>query len=205
MRATASSASVRADTILGVARSLTHPLYQRFQGLEPAFRTAIPALVGIFLVILGASAFLQTSAMRDDALVDAAGDMDLVSALVARELDNATLAGKEPATVLAALTARHLAAHGRIVHVSGADGRVDEGVVAHGGCLDDRARPEDDEENPDEHGDGGPKCGLEAFEPLIQRMRQRSRYAQNRIGAHGCAIRVGTRHARPPSEIDYRQ
>ena len=124
MRATASSASVRADTILGVARSLTHPLYQRFQGLEPAFRTAIPTLVGIFLVILGASAFLQTSAMRDDALTDAAGDMDLVSALVARDLDNATPAGRTPVDVLAALTARHLAAHGRIVYVSGADGRV---------------------------------------------------------------------------------
>ncbi|WP_262332966.1 PAS domain-containing sensor histidine kinase [Bosea sp. BH3] len=99
-------------------------MYQRFQGLEPTFRTAIPALVGIFLVILGAGAVVQTSAMRDDALVDAAGDMDLVSALVARELDTAALAGRGPADVLAALTARHLAAHGRIVHVSGADGRV---------------------------------------------------------------------------------
>lgn len=123
-RANADCASVRADTILGVARSLTHPLYQRFEGFEPALRTAIPVLVGLFLVILGAGAIMQTSAMRDDALIDAAGDMDLVSALVARELDTATLAGKEPAAVLAALTARHLAAHGRIVHVSGADGRV---------------------------------------------------------------------------------
>src|SRR6478736_4047735 len=123
-RANADCASVRADTILGVARSLTHPLYQRFESFEPTFRTAIPVLVGLFLVILGAGAIMQTSAMRDDALIDAAGDMDLVSALVARELDTATLAGKEPAAVLAALTARHLAAHGRIVHVSGADGRV---------------------------------------------------------------------------------
>jgi two-component system cell cycle sensor histidine kinase PleC len=123
-RANASCASVRADTILGVARSLTHPLYQRFESFEPTFRTAIPTLVGIFLVILGAGALIQTSAMREEALIDAAGDMELVSALVARELDAATLAEKEPAAVLAALTARHLAAQGRIVHVSGADGRV---------------------------------------------------------------------------------
>lgn len=123
-RANAGCAPVRADTILGVARSLTHPLYHRFESFEPAFRTAIPAFVGLFLIILGAGALIQTSAMRDDALIDAAGDMDLVSALVARELDAATLAGKEPTAVLAALTARHLAAHGRFVHVSGADGRV---------------------------------------------------------------------------------
>ena len=123
-RANAGCAPVRADTILGVARSLTHPLYHRFESLEPAFRTAIPALVGLFLVILGAGALFQTSAMREDTLADAAGDMDLVSALVARELDAATLTGKEPAAVLAALATRHLAARGRFVHVSGADGRV---------------------------------------------------------------------------------
>ncbi|MCO5092568.1 ATP-binding protein [Bosea sp. (in: a-proteobacteria)] len=123
-RANASCASVRADTILGVARSLTHPLYQRFESFEPTFRTAIPTLVGIFLVILGAGALIQITAMRDDALIDAAGDMELVSALVARELDAATLAEREPAAALAALAARHLAKQGRIVHVSRADGRV---------------------------------------------------------------------------------
>ena len=123
-RANAGCAPVRADTILGVARSLTHPLYHRFESFEPAFRTVIPAFVGLFLILLGAGALMQSSAMREDALADAAGDMDLVSALVARELDAATLAGREPAAVLAALTTRHLAAHGRFVHVSGADGRV---------------------------------------------------------------------------------
>jgi len=123
-RANASCAPVRADTILGVARSLTHPLYQRFESLEPTFRIVIPGLVALFIVILAAGAAIQTAAMRNDALQDAAGDMDLVSALLARELDNGARAGAAPAAVLAALTARHLAAHGRVVHVSAEDGHV---------------------------------------------------------------------------------
>ncbi|KRE17765.1 PAS domain-containing sensor histidine kinase [Bosea sp. Root381] len=123
-RANAGCATARADSILGVARSLTHPLYQRFESLEPTFRIVIPGLVALFIVILAAGAAIQTAAMRNDALQDAAGDMDLVSALLARELDNGARSGLAPAAVLAALASRHLAAHGRVVHVSGEDGHV---------------------------------------------------------------------------------
>ncbi len=123
-RANASCATVRADTILGVARSLTHPLYQRFESLEPTFRTVIPGLVALFIIILAAGAAMQTTAMREDALLDAAGEIDLVSALLARDLDNATRTGTEPSSVLAALASRHLAAQGRIVHVSNQDGHL---------------------------------------------------------------------------------
>ena len=132
-RANASCAPVRGDTILGVAKSLTHPLYHRFESWEPAFRTLIPILVTIFVAILAAGAIVQTSAMREDALEDAAGDLDLVSALVARELDSADRTISTPTSVLAALTAKHLAARGRIVHVTGADGYVtaSEPVMGH--------------------------------------------------------------------------
>lgn len=123
-RANASCATVRADTILGVARSLTHPLYQRFESLEPAFRTVIPGIVALFIVLLAAGAAMQTTAMREDALLDAAGEIDLVSALLARDLDNGTRTGAVPSTVLAALASRHLAAQGRIVHVSSEDGHL---------------------------------------------------------------------------------
>ncbi|WP_092176776.1 PAS domain-containing sensor histidine kinase [Bosea sp. OK403] len=123
-RANASCASMRAGTILGVARSLTHPLYQRFESLEPIFRKVLPALVAVFMLILGAGALVQTSAMRDDALLDAAGDIDLVSALIVRELEVAVQTGASPSSLLATLAAKHLAPHGRIVHVSTADGQV---------------------------------------------------------------------------------
>jgi two-component system cell cycle sensor histidine kinase PleC len=123
-RANADCATVRADSILGVARSLTHPLYQRFESLEPTFRTVIPGLVALFILLLATGGAIQTTAMREDALADAVGDMDLVSALLARELDSASQRGVAPAAVLAALASRHLAAHGRIVHVSAEDGHV---------------------------------------------------------------------------------
>ncbi|WNJ88913.1 PAS domain-containing sensor histidine kinase [Bosea sp. 685] len=115
---------MRADTILGVARSLTHPLYRRFESLEPIFRKVLPALVAVFMLILGAGALVQTSAMRDDALLDAAGDIDLVSALIVRELEVAVQTGASPSSLLATLASKHLAPHGRIVHVSAADGQV---------------------------------------------------------------------------------
>ncbi|WP_291821680.1 ATP-binding protein [Bosea sp. (in: a-proteobacteria)] len=57
-------------------------------------------------------------------MADAVGDMDLVSTLLARELDSASQRGVAPAAVLAALNSRHLAAHGRTVHVSAEDGHV---------------------------------------------------------------------------------
>lgn len=115
---------MRADTILGVARSLTHPLYQRFESFEPGFRRAIPLLVGFFIVILGAGALVQTSALRDDALLDAASDLETLSALIARDLESGSRAGQAPGAVLASLAARHLSDQGRVVYVSGADGRL---------------------------------------------------------------------------------
>lgn len=123
-RANAGCAPMRAGTILGVARSLTHPLHQRFERLEPAFRKLLPVLVAVFVVILGTGAIMQTSAMREEAMIDASGDLDLVAALIARELDMASSSQTAPAVVLASLAARHLSVHGRIVHVSAADGHV---------------------------------------------------------------------------------
>lgn len=123
-RANAECATARADTILGVARSMTHPLYQRFETLEPAFRKAIPILVGFFIVILSAGAFVQNTAMRDDAVLDATSEMEILSALMARDLDAASQAGQAPATVLASFAAKHLSGRGRTVYVSDADGHV---------------------------------------------------------------------------------
>ncbi len=122
-RANAACAAARAGTILGVARSLTHPLYQRFETFEPTFRKVIPLLAAGFIAILGAGAIVQTSALHDDALADAMSGIDLVAALTVRELDLATKSDVEPATVLAFLASRHTSP-GRAIHVSDADGHV---------------------------------------------------------------------------------
>lgn len=123
-RADAACANVRANSILGVARTLTHPLYQRFEKLEPTFRKVIPALVAGFVLIMALGAYVQTSALRDDTLNDAATDLEALAALLARELDLASRDGKQVAAALEALTTRHIAGRGRIAHVSDARGVV---------------------------------------------------------------------------------
>ncbi|MBN9449204.1 MAG: PAS-domain containing protein [Bosea sp.] len=123
-RANAACANVRAGSILGVARSLTHPLYQRFEKLEPTFRKVIPALVACFVVIMALGAYVQTSALRDDTLADTETDLDILATLLARELDLASRDEKNLRAILAGLSTRHIAGRGRIVHVSDVSGRV---------------------------------------------------------------------------------
>lgn len=123
-RANAACANVRAGSILGVARSLTHPLYQRFETLEPTFRKVIPALVAGFVLIMALGAYVQTSALRDDALTDAATDLDVLAALLVRELDLASREERATSAALEALTTRHIAGRGRLVHVSDGRGMV---------------------------------------------------------------------------------
>lgn len=123
-RANAACANVRAGSILGVARSLTHPLYQRFETLEPTFRKVIPALVAGFVLIMALGAYVQTSALRDDALSDATTDLDVLATLLVRELDLAPREERATSAALAALTTRHIAGRGRLVHVSDGRGMV---------------------------------------------------------------------------------
>ena len=123
-RANASCANMRAATILGVARSLTHPLYQRFESLEPAFRKVIPLLVVGFAMIFVTGGMVQTFAMRDDALRDAFSDMEVVASLLAKELELASHNEIAPAAALAGPAGRHLTRHGRIAHVSDGGGTI---------------------------------------------------------------------------------
>jgi hypothetical protein len=91
----------------------------------------------------------------------------------------------------------------------GEDVQVSDGVlqdvVAHVRGLDDGPCAQDDDEERDENRDDFTECRFETFELPVDRVSQRSRHPQNRSRAHGCAARVRTRHARPPSENLYRQ
>ncbi len=130
----------------------------------------------------------------DDASVGAA-DMDDASARgeVLRGHAGEDRAGLLPR--LAAVVELSGDQGGDHLHVAG---RVDQGVLAQRRRLDRDAGAQDHDEDADEQRDSRTEGGLEALEALIQRMGQRARYTQNRIGAHGCALRVGTRHARSP-------
>ena len=57
--ADAACASARAATILGIARKMPHPAYGRLERIEPWLRLAVPPLLGLFLLTLAASAWIQ--------------------------------------------------------------------------------------------------------------------------------------------------
>ncbi|WP_244488862.1 ATP-binding protein [Bosea sp. Leaf344] len=115
---------MRARTILGVARSVRNPLHSRFEALEPSVRALLPAVVVAFILTLCLGALVQNTAMRDDALETATRDIDVLSALIAAELDAASRVEKSAEIALAALAARYISKQGRIVHVSAADGHI---------------------------------------------------------------------------------
>ena len=51
-RAEAASASIRSDSIKGLAQSIAKPAYRRLLTTEPALRRAVPALIIAFLVTI---------------------------------------------------------------------------------------------------------------------------------------------------------
>src|SRR5207253_1851709 len=58
-RAEVASASVRSDSIKGLAQSIAKPAYRRLLTAEPALRRAVPALIIAFLVTICVGAIVQ--------------------------------------------------------------------------------------------------------------------------------------------------
>ena len=58
-RAETASASIRSDSIKGLAQSIAKPAYRRLLTAEPALRRAVPALIIAFLLTICIGAFVQ--------------------------------------------------------------------------------------------------------------------------------------------------
>ncbi len=82
--------SARADTILGITRTLASPAYRRLEEYESWLRLAVPAFLGLFLVTLVASAWIQVGEAREEAVVDAVHDIDLIATLAAAKIGQRT-------------------------------------------------------------------------------------------------------------------
>lgn len=85
-RANAARDPARVNTIMGVARSVSHPLQTVLDRSEPWLKLAIPLLVAIFAILLGLAGTLFLSANQRDTLEDASNDMDVIASLVTREI-----------------------------------------------------------------------------------------------------------------------
>ncbi len=134
-RVHAASTRSRAATIQGMARSVAHPAYARIIAAEPWLRKLVPVLVAIFVVVLGAFAWLEIQASQSDALAAMAEEVELVTSLsrgeIARLIDERgpSNIGNPQALLMAAVPAR-LLTHGRIVAMTDANGLIKAVVPA---------------------------------------------------------------------------
>ncbi|HTS38950.1 MAG TPA: ATP-binding protein [Xanthobacteraceae bacterium] len=92
-RAELASASVRSDSIKGLAQSIAKPAYRRLLNAEPALRRAVPALIIAFLLTIGVGAIVQVLDHRRQAIADAINEMDTVTDFLSERLER--LAGEK--------------------------------------------------------------------------------------------------------------
>ena len=86
-RANAANASACAGTLQELALALTGPAHLRMTEYEPWLRRLVPIMVAVFLATLAVGALIQGRDARDRALADAVGDMELIAAMAAQNLN----------------------------------------------------------------------------------------------------------------------
>ena len=91
-RANAASVPAQAGTLQGLARALTGPAHLKMAEYEPWLRRLVPLMVAIFMATLAIGALIQGRDTRDRALADAVGDIELIAALAAQNLNSSIAA-----------------------------------------------------------------------------------------------------------------
>jgi two-component system cell cycle sensor histidine kinase PleC len=85
-RAHAANASLHAQAVRGLARSLTRPAYQRLLEAEPLLRRAVPLLIVAFLVAVAVGAAVQIAEHRRETLAEAHENLTLITAAIGEDL-----------------------------------------------------------------------------------------------------------------------
>jgi two-component system cell cycle sensor histidine kinase PleC len=88
-RAEAASASIRSDSIKGLAQSIAKPAYRRLLIAEPALRRAVPALIIAFLLTICVGAFVQILDHRRQTINDLARQLEASADVLAERIDRA--------------------------------------------------------------------------------------------------------------------
>ena len=86
-RAEAASASIRSDSIKGLAQSIAKPAYRRLLTAEPALRRAVPALIIAFLLTICVGTVVQILDHRRQAVFDIARQIEASADVLAERLD----------------------------------------------------------------------------------------------------------------------
>jgi len=86
-RAETASASLRSDSIKGLAQSIANPAYRRLLTAEPLLRRAVPVLIVAFMLTICIGAAVQVLEHRRQAILDAARTVAALADHLAAEFD----------------------------------------------------------------------------------------------------------------------
>ena len=93
-RAEAASASLRSDSIKGLAQSIANPAYHRLLTAEPLLRRAVPVLIIAFMLTICVGAAVQVIEHRRQVVSDATATIEALADHLAAELDRSDRDGR---------------------------------------------------------------------------------------------------------------
>jgi two-component system, cell cycle sensor histidine kinase PleC len=93
-RADVASASLRSDSIKGLAQSIANPAYHRLLTAEPLLRRAVPVLIVAFMLTICIGAAVQVLEERRQVVLDATQTIEALADHFAAELDRTMRDGK---------------------------------------------------------------------------------------------------------------
>jgi two-component system, cell cycle sensor histidine kinase PleC len=97
-RADTASASLRSDSIKGLAQSIANPAYRRLLTAEPLLRRAVPVLIIAFMLTICVGAAVQVLEHRRQVVFDATQTIEALADHLAAELDRPAHDGRLHAT-----------------------------------------------------------------------------------------------------------
>jgi two-component system, cell cycle sensor histidine kinase PleC len=127
-RAGMAGASLRSDSIQGLAQSIAKPAYRRLLSAEPLLRRAVPVLIIAFLITICIGAAVQVLEQRRQALHDAEQAIEALADQIAIALDHPsreiTANSTRTATPLDRIMPTWAAPRDRLILLADADGAV---------------------------------------------------------------------------------
>jgi two-component system cell cycle sensor histidine kinase PleC len=127
-RADTASASLRSDSIKGLAQSIANPAYRRLVTAEPLLRRAVPVLIVAFLLTICIGAAVQVLEHRRQVVVDATRTIEALADILAIEFDRTARDGQPDLARTSEVLDRTLPAWatgaGRRVLIADGDGAI---------------------------------------------------------------------------------
>jgi len=112
-RAETASASIRSDSIKGLAQSIAKPAYRGLLTAEPALRRAVPALIIAFLITIASAPWFRSSIIAGRAIFDIAKQIEASADVLVERLDQSLTEDSSRAHSKASSSTRYHPGRGR--------------------------------------------------------------------------------------------